>query len=268
MENNSIKLLNLKNPKHSYIIGFLQTDGNYYCQSRNRGRISLEIKFEDIDILNKIKDELNCKSFIKIRTRNTNFVKNFKSCALSIYGLDMRTELSKYIPIGKKSDIIDIPDEVLEVDYWRGIIDGDGSLGLTNKGIPFLSLATKSFCLSNSFKKFVYKYTNYQMQSGRNNRDNIYNLILTKEKAQIISNMLYYDGCLCLERKLENSIKVKKWVRPNNMKRITWNVKKWTKEEDEFILKNNLYESMKILDRTKKSVSIRLSRLKSNKTNL
>lgn len=262
IEEEGLYKINLLNPNMAYIIGLLQTDGSYYCQSRNRGRICIELKIEDIDILYKIKKILNCNSDVKKRIRDTNFCKNYTSCSFSIFSINIRKELSKYIPVGKKSEIICMPHEISEIDYWRGIIDGDGSLGLTKNNIPFISLTTKSENLANSYRDFVEKHTNYRIKSERNDRDKIYNLMLTKEKAQIITNLLYYDECLCLNRKFKSSIDVKKWIRPKTMRIKIWNVQKWTQKEDEFILNHELLESMKYLNRTKKSVQTRLYRLK------
>lgn len=262
IEEDELYKINIMNPNMAYIIGLLQTDGSYYCQSRNRGRICIELKIGDIDILYKIKKILNCNSDVKKRTRDTNFSKNYTSCSFSIFSINIRKELSKYIPVGRKSEIVCMPYGISEVDYWRGIIDGDGSLGLTKNNIPFISLTTKSENMANSYRNFVERSTNYRIKSERNDRDKIYNLMLTKEKAQIIINLLYYKGCLCLNRKFKSSIDAKKWVRPQTMKMKTWNVKKWTKNEDEFILNHELSESIKYLNRTKKSIQTRLYRLK------
>jgi hypothetical protein len=45
---------NEKTPFNSYLIGLLQTDGNVYETTRNRGRITLELSEKDCDIIEKI----------------------------------------------------------------------------------------------------------------------------------------------------------------------------------------------------------------------
>lgn len=254
--------LNLQNPEHAYIIGLLQTDGSHYETTRNRGRISLELQASDIDILHKLKNIFTCESYITTRKRDTNFKSDYESCSLSIYDLDTRNSLKEYIPVGKKSNIILMPENIIEIDYWRGVFDGDGSLGLTKDKIPFVSLVTKSECLANNFKTFVHKILNIEMCTSRNSRDGVYNLMLTKENAQLLCSILYYEDCLCLKRKKDKSVEVMGWIRPENMKRKTWSVKKWSIEEDEFILSHDIYESMEVLKRTKKSIETRLYRLK------
>ena len=64
---------------------------------------------------------------------------------MRIYNWDFRKWIKKYVPVGKKSYIICPPkEEFSEVDYWRGIIDGDGSLGIAKSlgNAPFLSVIT------------------------------------------------------------------------------------------------------------------------------
>jgi len=48
------------------------------------------------------------------------------------------------------------------------------------------------------------------------------------------------------------------------MKKIEVERKRWTKEEDEFIINHTIDESAEELDRTEKSVEIRQLRLKNN----
>ena len=123
--------LDLRNPEHAYIIGLFQTDGNHYETSRNRGRISIELQYSDIELLYKIEKLFNCNTNIRVRVRNTNFKEEYKSVSLSLYSLSVRTQLKPFIPVGKKSYAIFKPENINEINYWRGVIDGDGSLGFT-----------------------------------------------------------------------------------------------------------------------------------------
>lgn len=70
---------------------------------------------------------------------------------------------------------------------------------------------------------------------------------------------MYYDGCLSLDRKYQKSIEVKKWERPGGM--IISPKKYWTDGQDEYILNHEIEESMDYLDRSEKSIKMRLWRL-------
>jgi len=69
---------------------------------------------------------------------------------------------------------------------------------------------------------------------------------------------------LSINRKYINAQEIKKWIRPSTMRKIE-SRKKWNKEQDKFILSNSIEESMKILNRTKESIEMRLWRLKNQK---
>ena len=254
--------LNLQNREHAYMIGLLQTDGHHYESTRNRGRIGLELSEKDKDIVDRLYKLVDGEAKINERVRKTNFKTNSKTVILNIHSLSIRTQFKDYIPVGKKSDSIKMPDNISESDYWRGIIDGDGSLGLTNNLFPFISLVTKSESLANSFINYIEKITGLKKTSTRNKRDLAYNICLTKEAAQKLINMLYYENCLCMDRKREKANIAISWVRPDNMQKVTWERKKWTQFEDDFISTHTIDESIEKLNRTEKSIKIRLFRIK------
>lgn len=220
-------LFNLKDKSYSYLIGIAQSDG-YLNKNKNRkdkGSFSLEISVKDIDILVKLKNIIPSKSTISQRTKNTNFKKNYESAKLSCYDSCFRYTLNYYgVPYGKKSKIIKPPiQEYISIDYWRGIIDGDGALGFTAKGLPFISLVTASDKLAKEFCDFVCNNTDSIRdfkKINKNKRDNVYNIMFTNEDALCIVKKLYYDNCLSIDRKKEKSNEMLKWIRPVNSKKI------------------------------------------------
>jgi hypothetical protein len=252
-------MIDTQNPKHSYFIGFFVTDGTLYEQSRNRGKISFELSNKDVDILEKISELFDINFTLTGRTRNTNFSKNYTSSILNFYDLNFRNELKNLgFKAGKKSDKIIIPNNIKEIDFVRGMIDGDGSLGFTKENIPFISFTTQSENLANFFIDFIKKYLNKIKTTSRNKRDDMYNIMITNEDAQILSHILYYENCICLERKENIKKNIIKWERPEN--KINRN--NWSLLEDNYILNHDIQESMFHLNRTKESVKMRLYRLK------
>ena len=57
-----------------YIFGILVTDGSIELSSRNRGKVRLEVKYEDRDIVYKLQERIE-GSTVTERTRDTNFKK-------------------------------------------------------------------------------------------------------------------------------------------------------------------------------------------------
>ena len=249
-------------PEHSYFIGFSYADGHLQDSTRNRGKFSIELKADDSDILEEFSllfSEVNPS--ISFRQRDTNFSKDYRSCCFRICSREFRDNLKSIgFHSGKKSYDISMPDGAIRVDYIRGLIDGDGSIGFTAKRFPFVSFVTVSKKCSEEYIEFLYSVTGKRKTTTRNKRDRAFNIAVYKEDAQAVTKALYYEGCLSLKRKHRSAIEVMSWERPGNM-RIAFSRKRWTKEQDEFIKHHSVEESMLALDRTKSSVKTHLWRL-------
>ncbi|MBP5971723.1 hypothetical protein HW132_02985 [Brasilonema sp. CT11] len=254
--------INLENPHYAYLFGFIQTDGHLYNTTRNRGKLSIEVSKQDEDILWTFKSLIPFHSSIIERVRTTNFCSNYTSVVWRVYDKRFRDTLESWgLPNGSKSELIKPPScSFSKADYFRGLIDGDGSLGLTSKGFPFLSLVTSSSHIAVEYVELINQITGKAKTSNRNVRDNVYNIVVYKEDAQILARHLYYDGCLGLSRKLIKASEVLSWRRPPGMKQVN-NRKSWTPEEDEFITTHSVECSMKVLSRSRNSVELRLWRL-------
>jgi hypothetical protein len=258
--------IELTNPLYAYLFGFIQSDGHLYQNTRDRGCLSIEVNKQDEDILWAFKKLIPFYSSITERVRTTNFSSNHTSVIWRVYDKTFRDCLELWgLPSGKKSESIKPPNcNFSKVDYFRGLIDGDASLGFTSKGFPFLSLVTSSSDIAIEYLEFINPIIGKVKISNRNVRDNVYNIAVYKEDSQILARHLYYDSCLALSRKLIKASEVSSWNRPSTMKRRN-NRKRWTPEEDELIATNLVEYSMKVLGRSQNSIELRLWRL--NKLN-
>lgn len=115
--------IKLQNPFYAYLFGLIQTDGHLYQNTRNRGRLSIELNERDETILLEIQKLLPFNSSIRKRTRTTNFGTNTTSC-LNIYDKKFRDILEVWgMPSGKKSKLIKPPlTKFSKVDYFRGLM--------------------------------------------------------------------------------------------------------------------------------------------------
>ena len=207
------KILDLSNPDHAYFFGFIQMDGSLYSNTRNRGKLTIEISKKDIHILKSFQKIIPLYSSIYIRTRETNF-KLHTSATLTVFDWDFRKELNSIgLPYGRKSNIISVPTSTYsEVDYWRGVIDADGSVGISSNGVPFITLTTKSHTLKNSFCSFLKRSINFSPSIKRNRRDQIYNFTIANDNAMLLVQLLYYEGCLALKRKKKSATEIIKLI--------------------------------------------------------
>ncbi|WCS70045.1 hypothetical protein Goe27_01670 [Bacillus phage vB_BsuM-Goe27] len=254
----------LTKPDFAYFYGFIQADGSLSEDTRNRGRLRIEVGYKDCSLLEKFKELLPYNSSIRVRERDTNFKEGYKSAILSVYSLGLREDLiSLGMAYGKKSDsIAPMPGNCSINDYFRGIIDGDGSLGITAQGFPFVSLVTESDTLKDEYLAFLKTVTGKTKTARRNTRDNVYNITVYKEDAQELVKALNYQKGLCLDRKKKKAEEVLNWVRPAGMRKVT-NQKPWTEEEDNYVLTHSVQEAAEHLGRTLSSIKNRKFRLRS-----
>lgn len=246
----------------SYIIGLFQGDSSLYLNTRNRGKLTYEIALRDKDIIFKLQKLLSkhVNVFIHQRNRNTNFKNNVDTLSLTIYNLEFRKELNKYIPYGKKDNIIKPYRDLIIEDYIRGLIDADGSIGFKKDGC-YCSLCTSSEDIKNYVLDYIKKLLKFEKRLNRNTRDNIYNIVLYNEDAQKYLDKIYGNAKIYIDRKYEAYLKNKKWRRSG--KKNIFKKKSWLKWEDDFILLKNvsIEEKIKKLKRTKKSIQVRHWRL-------
>lgn len=250
----------MSTPEVSYFFGFAQADGHLEDGAGNKGRFRIEISAEDKCILEAFAKIIPAYTSITERTRDTNFKKASRLAALAAYDLAFRDRLKSLgFPAGRKSNIVSMPAEAIEKDYLRGFVDADGSVGLTRASIPFISLCTSSEYIKDSFLAYTNKLTGRIRRPGRNKRDNIYNICVFLEDAQLLIKDLYYEGALALPRKAASARSALAWSRePGTTRRFKM---AWIRAEDATVLANNNAKAAELLNRTVRSVKMRRWRL-------
>jgi hypothetical protein len=245
-----------------YFCGLVISDGHMRKSTRNRGCVSIELKDTDSDILSKLKNEILVNSTLRNRTRSSNFSNSFSSRTLNVFDKGFRDFIETLgVPYGKKNDVI-IPEWFkFNSNFWRGMIDGDGSLGLVKKGYCFVSLITKSESVATSYMSLVSGIIGRSVNANRNKRDSVYNITVSNEDAKRLVNWLNYSSDLSLNRKRNKAKEVLSWKRPHGMRRAH-RQKRWSKQEDDYILSHSLSDSVNNLKRTEMSIKMRLWRLK------
>lgn len=244
----------------SYLLGFLQSDGHRLSSQTNG--FEIELSSQDRDILDKIKDVLSIPNDIVVRTRDTNYKDRYTSCRLHINGKAI-TGIKDFIPFGSKSEIVKPPSEVgySEPDYWRGFIDGDGSLGFRkaskNKKSatePFISIATSSEYIARSFEQFVFKHFYSKNRFHRNERDDQFNITIAGYYCPAIVKRICYPGCLGLDRKIAEADSI---LRSDNLS--THARLPFSREEDAILLEADQRKALALPNR---KLSVAKSRLK------
>lgn len=247
---------------YSYLFGLFGTDGTIRSDESNTHITGLTLELVDQDILIKIQNTCsNC--VLSERIRNTNFKNDYHSYLLYCHDKDLIQwfEQAK-IPIKNKTDLIQVPlIPYSKSDFWRGVIDGDGSLGMkTVEKQPFISLTIKSEMLKNSYCDYIFDLTGFKPTCNRNKRDNIYNITLHGEKAIKVLDNIYKDSDIYLDRKYRTYLIIKDWTK-QSMK----GVKKvpWTKMEENDLITLSIEDfQLKYPNRTLAAIKAKKRRLK------
>lgn len=142
-------------PDMAYILGLIATDGNVF----DRRVLKIQLQIKDIDILEKIKEQLNFSGNINLR-KNIIGDKTFLSAELCIYSTPLVHSLEELNIFSNKSLTIgrfDFIPEEYELDFIRGVIDGDGSIGESNnsKSSRSVQMRLRIFSGSLTFIEYI-----------------------------------------------------------------------------------------------------------------
>lgn len=194
--------LDLSLETHAYFFGLAMSDGHLRTETRNRGNLTIELNSGDEEILLLLARALPWPCAISRRTRQTNFGQNDFTAARWC-SLDLRTQLiDRGFPVGKKAHKCVPPNKDYdEYSFWRGVLDGDGSLGVDTNGIPFVSLVTASSDLADAYKAFLKETIGYAPTSSKNTRDGVWNIMISRQWVTPLVSALYSSGCLSIARK-------------------------------------------------------------------
>lgn len=209
--------MNLTEEEYAYFYGLLLADGNLYESTRNRGKLSIEMNISCYPILIELQNLFfNYNSSLRTRTRITNFSNGIEKryCSLTFHSLELRNIFkSMGFPVGKKCEIVDTPNcKYNENAFWRGYIDGNGSFSITAKNIPIVSVGMKSDKLKEKYLNYLFRITGETKNVNRNKRDDFYNIISSREKAQKLILSLGYQYCK-FSIKREGAMKILNWTR-------------------------------------------------------
>lgn len=190
-----------QNHNMAYILGFLAADGNV---SEKGNRIQSQLSEKDREHLEKIHQEIGGSDVY------TYLSNGFKCCGWYCFSAQIKKDLAKYGIISHKTGKITIPKNLNKIywkDFIRGYFDGDGSIFKDERGIR-LSITSANKEILEDINKY---FKENQIKPSKIYADHNNVCIKFRNQASIdIYNLLYYDECLCLNRKKEKYIEVMK----------------------------------------------------------
>ena len=207
----------------SYVYGLLLTDGTISIKDHNSytGIVKLELSYKDKDIIEKLYQIIPFSS-IRERTRTTNFSQEYHSIIFSNSRKNFINELvAMGFPTENKTINACPPNCEYDINaFWRGVIDGDGSLGIRqgkHGSEAFLSLVTKSELLKEAFCSYLNSITHEQYNPKRNIRDGVYNIGCGTSNTKKVIDKLYYNATIYLDRKYNKMLEINQFIKDNNI---------------------------------------------------
>lgn len=197
----------IKTEEQAYLLGLLKTDG-YVKKGKGETVIGISLKAEDKYMIEKIKQLFNSKRRILMDKRVE------KEC----YGIEissdiMANDLSYFGIIPNKTysltdiELERIPKE-LQRHYLRGLLDGDGSIGIDN-GQVIVSFCGYSYDFVKSYQLAIDKI----LQKEQHNRIFKWNCYSCRWKGNQnsykILEFLYNNSTIYLKRKAAFWFKLK-----------------------------------------------------------
>jgi len=168
------------NEGSAYWAGFLAADG---CLSRNR-TVSLALAPVDTGHIKKYASFL--KSDHKIRETP-------KSTWIAFNSEKITQDLKKFGLTARKSLTYDPPESIRNnVDFWRGMIDGDGCIWFNKRGYPHIELCGSEASME-AFREFASKINNSKARVLKSK--SIFKISFANRNAEKVISTLYYQGC-------------------------------------------------------------------------
>lgn len=191
------------NPESLYWIGFLYADG--HVRKNKEYSIEVEIELKDKEHLEKYKLFLGCNKEIKQYAEN--------SCSLKIFSQVIHSRLKELGFTNKKSWTA-IPHDLLKnsLDFWRGVLDGDGGV-YDYEASPQMSLCGT---LETIFEFIIFcskqlgikeKYPSHSNKEGYAT-SNLYQVHYYGEDCKKVVDLLYKNSTVYLDRKYQKYLSI------------------------------------------------------------
>lgn len=181
-------------PESSYWIGFLLADGCVSKEEKGSDMISLRLCDKDKSHLKKFRNFLETEKPIYKETSRKHIENSFYISSQKIVD-----DLKRFGVIPRKS-LIANPKGIDNRDFWRGVVDGDGCLYLSQKGFPSLILyGAEQVC--KKFQDFVKNFC--KTKASFHQKQNIYYFSISGSYARKTAKKLYENAEVYLDRKYE-----------------------------------------------------------------
>lgn len=190
----------------AYWIGFLMADGS---NLDNKG-VSLGLSEIDLPHLEKFKRFLGSTRKISHMTFKNKLGNTQSAVNISVSSRRISSKLKTYGVVPRKTGREIVSDSLKNNrHFWRGMIDGDGNIGLNNSKVMVLLQFCGSEMIVQQFCDFVKSlFPNSNMSPHKFKHANCYRCSTSYKRAINIIKILYSDCSIYLDRKKELADKI------------------------------------------------------------
>lgn len=184
-----------------YWAGFMMADGNITTSAQAAPQLFLNLKWDDLEHVEKFRAFLGSAHAIR-KVGSVNPVASF-----AVRSRRLSDDLGQLGVTPRKSHSAQARGDVLTSrHFWRGVVDGDGSLHQMTNGADAISLV--------GAEPLVNQFLDYLRQAGvisderRAHQDageRVWRVRFQGERARVIIKHLYQDAEVYLERKMERA---------------------------------------------------------------
>lgn len=192
----------------AYWIGFLITDGCILRRKTGSAHIVLALAHRDIDHLIKFQKFLGSNHKIT-------HVKKTNADRLAVTSDEIADTLEKYGVVPRKSYTAKVIGLEFNRHFWRGVIDGDGYIGLyrcRKSRLPRIGLVGSRYLL-HQFKDFAVTVVPRLRSDLQSNR-NIFKIDFNGNAAGELVKYLYSDCATFLDRKRARALQIIAHIEP------------------------------------------------------
>ncbi len=178
-------------PEVAYVIGLMQADGSNQVE---RGIVCITLKASDAPLLNAVSARMAGGRPLRYDGGG--------NPKLGVQNRALSDGLARWGVVSPKTHTASTHPALLnDRDYWRGVIDGDGSLCVGADGRRFLTLVgSQPIC--SQWLAFAQTCEVGQRVNVRPHK-RIFSVHLSGRQAEVMARVLYRDAVLALPRKLE-----------------------------------------------------------------
>ena len=188
-----------QNSQMAYLLGFFAADG---CVYQNDNGIKLTLASVDrpfLEMVNKLLD-----STYPIKDYETK--EGYKNSELRFTSSQIKKDFAEYNIVPRKTYCFTFPQKLKKEyyrDFIRGYFDGDGSISRAGKSAIRWQVCSHEKDVLEKIVNFFEEYDIPRVDIQKYMEKEVYYIQYSSVPTRKIFDILYYDNCLCLSRKLE-----------------------------------------------------------------